>query len=207
MLKPLVMPEEAITQRESLALIESMINKAKNRFSENGFLYLLWGWVILFCSLGQYVLLYLVHYPRHYLVWLSTWLALIIQFIYIARKRRKKRVSTYTEEILRYVWITFVILMFLLGFIINAKPSSGAAPEYMLSGSVLLAMYGMPTFLSGIILRFRALVAGGVSCWVLSFLCGFMPGRYQLLFLAAGVIIAWIIPGYMLRARYKQEND
>jgi len=203
------MPDETITQRESLALIESMINKAKNRFGENGFLYLLWGWVILFCSLGQYVLLYVAYYPRHYLVWLATWLALVVQFIYIARKRRKKRVSTYTEDILRYVWITFVILMFLFGFLFSTKNSSNpaAVPNYMISSAGLLALYGMPTFLSGIILRFRALVAGGISCWVLAFIAGYMPNRYQLLLLAAGVVIAWIVPGYMLRARYKQEND
>jgi hypothetical protein len=203
------MPDEAITQRESLALIESMINKAKNRFGENGFLYLLWGWVILFCSLGQYVLLYLVHYPKHYLVWLTTWLAIIVQFFYIARKRRKKTVSTYTEDILRYVWITFVILMFLFGFIFGNRPSSSpnTVPDYLVSSAGLLALYGMPTFLSGVILRFRALVAGGISCWVLAFISGYMPSRYQLLFVAAGVVMAWIIPGYLLRARYKQENQ
>ena len=200
------MPNETITQHESLALIESMINKAKNRFGENGFLYLLWGWVILFCSLGQYTLLYLVHYPRHYLVWLTTWLALGVQFIYIARKRRRKTVSTYTEEILRYVWITFVILMFLLGFILPDK-SSNTSPDYLVNSASLLALYGMPTFLSGIILRFRPLIAGGITCWVLSIISGYMPHQYQLLFLAAGVIIAWIIPGYLLRARYKQENN
>jgi len=32
--------------QEALQLIESMINKAQNRFGENGTLYLLWGWVL-----------------------------------------------------------------------------------------------------------------------------------------------------------------
>ncbi len=197
------MPEDSITQQESLAIIESMINKAKNRFSENGFLYLLWGWVILFCSLGQYTLLFVFHSPWHWMVWLSTWLALIVQFIYIYRKRRVKRVTTYTEEILRYVWIAFVILLFIMGFIFGSKQSDSNG---VISGSMLLAIYGMPTFLSGIILRFRALVIGGISCWTLSIIANFVPAQYQLLFVAAGVVIAWIIPGYLLRAKYKQEN-
>jgi len=84
------MPDETFTQKDSIALIESMINKAKNRFGENGFLYLLWGWVILFCSLGQFILVSLLHYPRHYLIWTTTWLALGVQFVYIYQKRRKK---------------------------------------------------------------------------------------------------------------------
>ena len=52
------MQDENITQQQSLVIIESMINKAKNQFSENGFAYLLWGWVILFCSVSQFVLQY-----------------------------------------------------------------------------------------------------------------------------------------------------
>ncbi|MBS1565094.1 MAG: hypothetical protein JST39_11940 [Bacteroidetes bacterium] len=202
------MPEENFSQQDSLLLIESMIKKAKNRFGENGFLYLLWGWVILFCALGQYVLLFIVHSRYHYVVWMSTWLALIVQFIYIARKRRKKTVSTYTEEILRYVWITFVIMLFLFGFIIQGRAASDhQVPDYMISTTGLLALYGMPTFLSGIILRFRALILGGLGCWVLSVAAGFVPQQYQLLLVAAGVVMAWIVPGYMLRARYKKENE
>ena len=197
------MPEDSITQQESLAIIESMINKAKNRFSENGFLYLLWGWVILFCSLGQHVLFFVFHSPWHWTVWLSTWVALIVQFIYIYRKRKIKRVTTYTEEILRYVWIVFVILLFLLGFMINSRhPDTNST----INMAATLALYGMPTFLSGIILRFRSLIIGGICCWVLSIIANYAPIEYQLPILAAGVVIAWIIPGYLLRARYKQEN-
>jgi hypothetical protein len=44
------MQQEEFSPQDSLHLIESMINKARNRFSENGHLYLLWGWVILVCS-------------------------------------------------------------------------------------------------------------------------------------------------------------
>lgn len=42
------MQPENFSPKDSLQLIDQMINQAKNRFSENGFLYLLWGWLILF---------------------------------------------------------------------------------------------------------------------------------------------------------------
>ena len=48
---------ESLSGEQGLALIESMINRAKNHFSENGFLYLLWGWVICICSLGQFTMI------------------------------------------------------------------------------------------------------------------------------------------------------
>jgi hypothetical protein len=41
------MQEEKFSPQESLQLIESMIDQAKSRFSENGHLYLLWGWIVI----------------------------------------------------------------------------------------------------------------------------------------------------------------
>lgn len=197
------MQEEEITRQQSLAIIESMISKAKNQFSENGFMYLLWGWVILFCSLSHFVLLHFVHYPKHYLIWLLTWPTVIVQMVYLYRQRKKRAVKTYTEDIIGWVWMSFVVLMFLMGVVTGRALGD---KSYTVINVCFLALYGMPTFLSGIILRFRPLVIGGICCWVLSILATFVAYDYQLLLLAAAVIIAWIVPGYLLRNRYNKEN-
>src|SRR5450631_2369227 len=99
------MQDENITQQESLAIIESMINKARNQFSENGFVYLLWGWVIFFCSTAQFILQNIVHYQKYYLVWTVTWLAVAVQIFYYSKKKKKKIVRTYTDDIAAYVWL------------------------------------------------------------------------------------------------------
>src|SRR5687767_15925980 len=96
--------EPGFSHIESLNLIESMINKAKDRFNEDGFIFLLWGWVVLILSLTEFVLQQL-NYEKHYLIWLVTWLAVIYQVFYL-RRRRRINVRTYTEEIVKYVWIT-----------------------------------------------------------------------------------------------------
>lgn len=197
------MEEEHITHQQRLALIESMINKAKNQFSENGFAYLLWGWVILFCSLSQFILQYLLHYPKHYLVWGLTWVAVIIQLVNSSKKGRKKRVKTYTDGIIGYVWLAFVIMMLLTGLMAAAL----LRPEQVYIGNIIiLILYGMPTLLSGIILQFNPLVRGGIGCWILAVTAVFIPHNYVILLIAAAVIIAWIIPGYLLRSKYKKEH-
>ena len=66
-----------------------MINTAKGRFSENGHLYLLWGWTIFVCSIAQFILINYVKFEQHYLVWLSTWLVFIYQAIYLSRQKKK----------------------------------------------------------------------------------------------------------------------
>ena len=194
--------EKNFTHVESLALIESMINKATNRFNEDGFLYLLWGWVVLLCSVAEFILLR-IQYEKHYLVWVLTWAAVIYQIFFLRKKHRRQTVRTYTDDILKYVWITFIVLMFLSGFLFGAILGDN---YYKMIDPVFLLLYGMPTFLSGIILRFKPLIRGGIGCWLLSILCTVIPIDYQLLLVSAAMIIAWIIPGYLLRSKFKQAN-
>jgi len=193
--------QETLTEKQSLSIIHEMINKAKNQFSEDGTLYLLWGWVILFCSLAHFILDVVVQYNKPWSVWAVTWLVAIYMIIYQRRKDRAREVRTYTEELLGYVWLTFVIMMLISFFLLQKFIPEFWKYNYMF----ILLCYGMPTFLSGIILKFRLLVLGGVFCWVLALCCGFINFHYHPLFVSTAVIVAWIIPGYHLRARFKKE--
>src|SRR5215212_9312760 len=198
------MQQENLPGKESLVLIESMINKAKNQFSENGHLYLLWGWAVFICSLAQFILMNYVHYEKHYFVWFSMWLVLIYQVIYLRKKRKQERVRTYTDEIVGFVWISFFILMVLFGFLFGKI--FDVEKYYAFIDPAFLALYGMPTFLSGIILKFRPLIIGGICCWCLSVIASFISPQYHLLLLPVAMVIAWIIPGYMLRRKYKLQT-
>jgi len=198
------MTNENFSAEQSLQVIQSMIEKAKNQFSENGHLYLLWGWVIFISSIGQFILLNIVHYEYHYLVWFLPWIAVIYQFIYLAKKNKQKKVTTYTDFIMGFVWMTFFILMILFALILGREMGSSF---HKLVCPVSLALYGMPTLLSGIILRFKPLIAGAIGCWLLSIGSLYIPYDYQILFLSAAMVIAWIIPGYILRHKYQQQKD
>jgi hypothetical protein len=189
---------------EGLEIIQSMINRAKDRFSENGHLYLLWGWVVFLCSIAEFVLLHMVGYEHHYAVWALCWVAVVYQVIYLSKKKKRERVKTYTDDIVGFVWLAFVVSMFLMGFLFGRIMGEA---YYKIFAPGFLVLYGIPTFLSGIILRFRPLIIGGIACWVLSVVASFITSAYQLLFLSMAVLVAWIIPGYMLRAKYKKVNN
>ncbi|HYJ38744.1 MAG TPA: hypothetical protein VEV87_09010 [Chitinophagaceae bacterium] len=195
--------EEQFSPQQSLAVIQSMIETAKNQFSENGHLYLLWGWLVFICSIGQFILLTVFKYEYHYMVWMLTWLAFIYQTFYLIKEKKKEKVRTYTDSIIGFVWLVFVVMMFLFGFLFGRELGDN---YYTMISPGFLALYGMPTFLSGVILRFRPLIVGGVGCWILSILSLFIPYEFQLLLLSVAMIIAWIIPGYQLRAKYKKVN-
>ena len=199
------MNEENLDPRQSLLLIESMINRAKDKFAEDGSMYLLWGWVVFICSLTQFVLMHFLKYPYHYIVWFASWIIVIYQLVYIRKKNKYRRVRTYTGYILGYVWLTFVIVIFLLAFLIGRLTTGD---YYIHISPILLTIYGIPIFLSGIILRFRPLVIGGIGCWILSVAAMLINNYdYQFLLIPLAMIIAWIIPGYLLRAKYKLQSQ
>ncbi len=194
------MQEEKFSPQESLKLIESMIFQAKNRFTENGFLYLLWGWVIFFCAIGHFVLLKTSWFKQPELIWFSWIPATIFQTFYLIKKKKSERAKTYSENMVNYIWVSFGICMFVISFLLTKTDQW----ERMTSFSLML--YGIPTFLSGIAMQFKPLVIGGIACWILAVLSVFLAPIYGLLLLAAAIIIAWIIPGYLMRNKFNKEN-
>lgn len=196
------MSEEDFSEQDGLAIIRSMVNKARNQFSENGHLYLLWGWVILVCSLGQFVMQQVLQIRQFYYIWLLLIPTIIYQFIYLKREEKRSTVRTYTDEIIGYVWIAFITCTMLLVWLVGRHLPT---PDYITV--IWLIMYGMPTFLSGAVLRYRPLMIGGVMCWVLAIASAFVPVQYHMLLLAAAVVCGWILPGYGIQQKFKKQNQ
>ena len=184
----------------SLMLIESMIKTAKNRFSDNGHLYLLWGWVVLICSVGHFAAIQWNLFAHPEWIWGLTWVALLYQTVYLIRLKKKIRVSTYTDDMLKAIWMVFVGCGLLLAVVV------GRLGDWNTMYPLILMLYGIPTILSGTVLRFKPLVWGGIICWMLCMVSVFLPLRYNLLMVSLAVIAAWIIPGYMMKQKFAKEN-
>jgi len=191
------------TPQESLQLIESMINRAKDKYAEDGSMYLMWGWLVFICGLLQFLLLHVFQYEYHYIVWLATIPFFIFQYFYVSKKQKQQKVVTYADNIVGYVWLTFAIVIILLGFIVGLL-TTGEYYTHIIH--ILLAIYGMPVFLTGVIVRFKPLTIGGIACWILCIISCFITiYDYQFLLIPVAMLVAWVIPGYLLRAKYKQQ--
>lgn len=195
------MDNEKLEPAQSFRLIESMINTAKNRFSENGHLYLIWGWVIFICSVVHFAALKWNLWEKPEWIWGLTWAALLYQTIYLSRQKRKARVSTYADEIIKAVWLVFVGCGFLLALVV------GRLGDWNTMYPLILMLYGVPTILSGSILRFKPLIFGGIFCWLLCVVSVYLPLIYNLLMVSLAVVAAWIIPGYLMKQKFAQENN
>jgi hypothetical protein len=104
---------------------------------------------------------------------------------------------TYATMIYVWNWIGFIFAATVL-FIIMAK-NMDAFPPFIL----LLA--GMPTFVSGFILKFRPLIAGGFLFWIFALIAHFASGDISALSVPVAMLTGYIIPGYMIKR--KADND
>jgi hypothetical protein len=188
--------EKPLTGPESLHLIQQMILAAKEDLSDRSFDYLFWGWLVLAAALGNYALL-LTGYARPWLPWALMPLGSVIVLVYHYRQEKQRTVHTPVGEFLGFFWTGMaVVLVMVLGF--------GMVRGWVLAYPLLIALYGLGTFVSGGALRFRPLVYGGAACWLLATGAFLVSFPTQLLLLAAAVVVAYIIPGHLLKARFRR---
>jgi len=194
--------EENFSEQESLQLITKMINKAKSDFVETGISALMWGSVISFCALVQFISnFYPLSWARN--VWILTISAIIPQIIISTRERKQRKFKTYHADAMSGIWLAFAITMFLLSFYVNALQIQMKLPIYQLHIETLfLTVYGIPTFATGFTRRFTPMIIGGIACWVFAILSFFTAYPYTMLFYIAGAQLAWFIPGLILQRRY-----
>ncbi|MEO7531763.1 MAG: hypothetical protein ABIS69_10140 [Sediminibacterium sp.] len=197
------MNEKELSPQESLALIQTMINKTKGSVADDSFHFLLWGWLVFVCCLASYVLKVYVHYPNHFIVWCSMPVAGVISGIYGARQNRQKKVKSFLDEALDYLWIA-IALSFVVLVIINML--NGAAWQTAFTYYILL--YAIGTFVSGSLLQFKPLIIGGLINFVLAAVSARLNYDNQLLLGSVAILISYIIPGHLLRMKYqKQKNN
>lgn len=183
---------ENLSAQESLDLITNMIREAKGNIQQNAFHFLLWGWVVVSANLGMYTLAK-IGYPRPYIVWLITIPAWIISF-YVGYKRGKaSRRRTHFDQISMWLWICFGVCIFtLIGF--------GYKLNHQLN-PLIVTISVIPTFTSGLIIRFKPLMLGGAALWIFGIIGFLTPHALQPLVGATGIVCGYLIPGYLLQNR------
>jgi hypothetical protein len=186
---------ENLTAQQSLDIITAMIREAKGKAQKNAFYFLFWGWVIVAANLGMFTLTQL-GYRHPYIVWLITIPAWIISLYRGYRQGKEERISTHFGTVSMWLWICFGICIFtLVGF--------GYKLNYQLN-PLILTVSVIPTFLSGVLLRFPPLMLGGAAFWVFGIVAFLTPREFQPLIGGLAIICGYLVPGYLLKNRKDQ---
>ena len=116
--------------------------------------------------------------------------------IYLGRKQSKEsRVVTKIDKMLVQLWAGFGITLFVVLLAMGAMGPTKVYP-------MLMALYGLGTFVSGGILNFKPLQIGAVAAWICA-IVGFYQEQFdsQLILIAAAILFSYIIPGHLLASK------
>ncbi len=192
------MEEKKLNPAESLEIISNMINTAKNKLADDGFLLIFWGWLVFAAALTHYITI-MAGIPYGHWVWpILMPLGGVVAVIYGYRQKKQETVRTYMDHYLGYSWGAFIIALFITLAFMSVH---GIKNTYF----TLMLLYGIATFISGGLLNFRPLVIGSLFSFAGAIVSVFIGEAEQMLCLAIALLCSYIIPGHLLRAKFKSE--
>jgi hypothetical protein len=191
--------EENFSEQESLKLINEMIAKAKKSYVTKGTASIVWGVLIIVCSLFTWAKVQ-YNFNIGFDIWWLLFLAVIPQIFFSIKERKNKNFVAHDEQTMTYVWAAFGICIFILSFY-NGKFGNGN------STTLFMMLYGIPTFITGGVFKFRPMILGGLICWVLSVTSIFTALATDMLFMAACGLFAWLIPGIILWNKHQKKGS
>lgn len=205
--------EKQLSEKESLELITMMINKARDSYHDTGTAAIMWGAIIAICSLVKLAEIQFGFRLPFDIYWI-TFLAVIPQILISIREKKMRKVKTYDDVYMSYLWLAFGICVFLMIFITNAvfgmwqplvvklgeNPAKGF---YEFVAPLFLLLYGFPTFVTGAACKFRPMLFGGIFCWICCIITIYSTIKIDLLLVAASAIFAWLIPGIIMEKDYR----
>ncbi len=191
-----------MTQQESLANIQEMIVNAKSRFQEKGELFILWGWLTVITSIIHFILIKfnIVNPSYAWLVWiLMAIIGNFFQYRFLKKKESKQQSKTILDTALSSLWIGVMIV-----FLFTTFYAFSGQINWNIAYGFYLAMFGLGSFVTGGMIKFKPLIIGGLLSVVLGGFSAFINVEYILPLMALGIIVSYLIPGYMLKQAHSK---
>ncbi len=189
--------EKVLKPEESLQIIEKMIQRTKGNLHDSSFYFLLWGWIVLIGIVGHIILGEFTNFTKPYLVWLIIIPGIIANTIYGMREGKKLGISSHFDLFSLMSCIAFlvsyaIILVFMSKFDYKIVP-------------IIFLLAGNATFLTGIVIKFKPLIWGGIVFWLGVIALFVLPENFVVFVSPLAIIFGYLVPGYMLKS-YSKKN-
>lgn len=188
--------EKNLSAQESLRVIQDTIDLAKRNFQQDGFHFLLWGWLVTIASATDWYLAVIQQNELHSMAWmLMIVVGVPVSLIREWRMDKRSKPQNIVREWYGLIWLGYGISMALA---IPMAVRSGMSPI-----PFILVLTGFATFFSGVILKFRPLLFGAAVIWAGALWCMFLANEQHLIVQAATAVLGYLIPGYLLNNQSK----
>ena len=191
---------QKFSAEQSLYLIQSMIEKAKQDVASNSFYLLLWGWLIFIAALLNFGLMRYTSFEQPYLAWNLVWIGAIASIIKGVKDSKKIAVKTFVGETMKFFGISQAILYTGLAFFF------GKYDLWHISFPLYILVYAVTCFFMGALMQFPLLKWTGLLCLPIMVIAVFVSFEWQLLLIALAILISYIIPGHVLYMKEKLQN-
>ena len=191
---------QKFSAEQSLRLIQSMIEKAKQDVANNSFYLLLWGWLIFTAALLNFGLMRFTSFEQPYLAWNLVWIGVIASIIKGIKDSKKIVVKTFVGETMKFFGISQAILYTGLAFFF------GRYDLWHISFPLYTLVYAVTCFFMGALMQFPLLKWTGLLCLPVMVIAVFVSFEWQLLLLALAILMSYIIPGHVLYMKEKLQN-
>jgi len=191
---------QKFSPEQSLHLIQSMIEKAKQDLANNSFYLLLWGWLIFIAALLNFGLMKFTRFEQPYLVWNLVWIGAIASIIKGKKDSKKIAVKTFVGETMKFFGISQAILYTGLAFFF------GKYDLWNISFPLYILVYAVTCFFMGAIMQFPLLKLTGLLCLPIMVVGVYVSFDWQLLLIALAILISYVIPGHVLYMKEKNQN-
>lgn len=194
------MDKNNLTPEESFRIIDKAISNFKMNYKESAKIFLLWGWILTLASFSNFIILKILHSKEayHLMGWysLGNWaiFCLIgsIGLFFMDRKINKdKKAYSYLDGYIKNLW-TVSAVSFFIATLICIKLNIAPPP-------IMLLIAGIATTTSGLLIKFKPLIIGGMSFFIFSIATTFVTNEYLALIVGSAIICGYLIPGYFLK--------
>ncbi|HET9824286.1 MAG TPA: hypothetical protein VFP87_03065, partial [Chitinophagaceae bacterium] len=158
------MNEENLTERESLRIIQEMIQTAKQEQKDDGRGWIVWGWTLFIVSILTFFNIQFDWFNTGFF-WNAFGGLVGVYFVYQLLKsflvKKPERVKTYTKDTFDKLNVGFFIFLILIIVSINVGVPPGKG--FML----LIGLYGFWILIYGTALNFKPSIIGAYVTWAI----------------------------------------
>ena len=195
------MDKNNLTPEESFKIINKAISNFKINYRVYANTFLLWGWILTLASFSNFIILKILHSQEAYnlmgLYSLGNWavfglIGFIVLFFMERKINKEKKVYSYLESYIKKLWIV-TAASFFIAVVLCIKLEIAPPPIMLLIG-------GIATTTSGLLIKFRPVIIGGMAFFIFSIATTFVSNEYIALIVGAAIICGYLIPGYFLKS-------
>ncbi len=197
-----------LTPDESFNIINKAISNFKMNYKESAKTFLLWGWILTLASFSNFFILNILKSKEAHELTIGNWeltglfiignwvlfslIGFVIQFFMLRKINKSKKVYSHLDSYIKNLWIV-TAASFFVAILLCVKLNIAPPPIMLLIG-------GIATTTTGLLIKFKPLIIGGITFFIFSIATTFVSNEYIALIVGAAIFCGYVIPGYFLKS-------